>query len=198
MKRTDLATRTGVWRIALASLALAVCLMPQPAAAQAVSGTILGTVRDGTGAAIPGASVTVTNAATGLTRTVISSSVGEYSAPQVPTGNYTVTAELTGFKTMTIANVHVGVDQKVKADLKLEVGTVSETITIESEATLVQASSSELGTTVVEEQIERLPLNGRNFVNLTRTVPGVLRSVPGAKHRRGRQPGVARQRRLLR
>jgi hypothetical protein len=163
----------------VACLAVVALAIPRPAQAQAVTGTILGTVTDGTGAAIPGATVTLTNSGTGLTRTVVSSASGEYSAPQLPTGNYTVTAELSGFKKGAVGNAHIGVDQKLRVDFKLEVGAMSEVVTIEAEAPLVQTNSSELGTTVVEEQIERLPLNGRNFVSLTRTVPGVLRPVPG-------------------
>lgn len=105
--------QSGIRSLRLASIALALVslTMPQPVAAQAVSGTILGTVRDGTGAAIPGASVTLTNTDTGLARTVATNAVGEYTAPQLPTGNYTVKGELTGFKTVSLSNIHVGVDQ---------------------------------------------------------------------------------------
>jgi hypothetical protein len=168
-----------VVRLGVACLAVMLFALPLPLYAQAVTGTILGTVRDGSGAAVPGASVTLSNAGTGFTRTVTSDSSGEYSAPQLPTGTYVVVAELSGFKKVSIGNAHVGVDQKLRVDFKLEVGNMSEVVTIEAEAPLGQANSSELGTTVVQEQIERLPLNGRNFVSLTRTVPGVLRPVPG-------------------
>jgi hypothetical protein len=121
----------------------------------------------------------VTNEGTGLTRSLVTGAQGEYSAPQVPTGTYTVTAELTGFKKVSKAGIRVGVDQRIRVDFALEVGAMSETVNITAEAPLVQTSSSELGTTVVQQQIEALPLNGRNFVNLTRTVPGVLRGIPG-------------------
>ena len=79
-----------------------------------------------------------------------------------------------------MSNVDLGVDQHVRIDVKLEVGALTESVTIQAESPLVQTSSSELGTTVGDEQIEALPLNGRNFVSLTRTVPGVLRGIPGA------------------
>jgi hypothetical protein len=156
------------------------CLTPPPLAAQAVTGTILGTVRDASGGALPGATVTLVNEGTGFTRTVTTDTSGEYTAPLMPTGTYTVTCETSGFKKETIANVHVGVDQKVKTDLKLELGQMSEAVTIQAETPLIQTSSSELGTTVGNTQIEALPLNGRNFVSLTRTIPGVLRPPPGA------------------
>jgi hypothetical protein len=151
-----------------------------PAGAQSVSGTILGTVSDSSGAVISKAKVTVINEGTGLTRTVEADSNGDYSVPSIPTGRYTVTAEMSGFKTLALSNIDVGVDQRVRIDLKLDVGAMTESVTVEAVSPLVQTSSSELGTTVDDQQIEALPLNGRNFVNLTRTVPGVLRGIPGA------------------
>ena len=74
----------------------------------------------------------------------------------------------------------MGVDQKVRIDIALEIGAMEEVVEIQAETPLLNTSSSDLGTTVVEEQIKTLPLNGRNFVSLTRTVPGVLRGIPGA------------------
>ena len=155
-------------------------LHPSAAAAQSVSGTILGNVTDPTGAVVSDAKVTIVNEGTGLTRTVTADGHGEFVAPSLPTGRYTVIAEITGFKTLTLSNIEVGVDQRVRIDLKLEVGAMTESISITAETPLLQTSSSELGTTVTDEQIEALPLNGRNFVSLTRTVPGVLRGIPGS------------------
>jgi hypothetical protein len=151
-----------------------------PAFGQAVSGTILGTVTDATGAVRPGAKVTAVNEGTGLTRGTTSDANGEYTFPSLPTGHYTITAEETGFRTLAISNIELGVDQHVKIELKLETGAASETMTVVGESPLLQTSTSELGTTVANQEIEALPLNGRNFVNLTRTVPGVLRGIPGA------------------
>jgi Carboxypeptidase regulatory-like domain len=150
------------------------------AGAQSVSGTILGSVTDASGAVIGNAKVTIVNEGTGLTRTVTADNNGDYTAPSLPTGSYTITSEMSGFKTVALSNVHVGVDQRVRIDIKLEVGAMTESVSITAETPLVQSSSSELGTTVSNEQIEALPLNGRNFVNLTRTIPGVLRGIPGA------------------
>ncbi len=150
------------------------------AGAQAVTGTILGRITDGSGAIVPGVTVTLTNTGTKLTRVVVTDSNGEYTAPSLPTGQYAVAAEISGFKSVAMSNIDLGVDQHVRIDIKLEVGALSETVTIEANSPLVQTSSSELGTTVTDEQIEALPLNGRNFVSLTRTVPGVLRGIPGS------------------
>src|SRR4051794_10894732 len=165
----------------LVVLGLAIAIAgPSTALAQSVSGTILGTVTDASGSVVSGAKVTVMNEGTGFSRNVKADTNGEYTVPQLPTGHYTVTSEMSGFKTTALSNVEVGVDQRVRIDLKLEVGAMSESVSVEAAAPLLQTSSSELGTTVTDEQIEALPLNGRNFVNLTRTVPGVLRGIPGA------------------
>ena len=170
----------GVLRCAVVALALLAWLSPRPAAAQAVSGTIFGTVYDSSGAALPGATVTLANTATGLTRSVVSDPKGEYTAPLLPTGSYSVTAEMSGFKKTSMSNVHVGVDQKIRTDFKLELGQMTEAVTIQAETPLVQTGSSDLSVTVEGKTIESLPLNGRNFVNLTRTIPGVVRGNPGS------------------
>ncbi|PYQ92245.1 MAG: hypothetical protein DMG02_02270 [Acidobacteria bacterium] len=167
-------------RAVVLCLIVAASLWPRPVAAQAVTGTILGSVTDTTGAAVPGATVTLTNLGTGLTRTVVTDSVGEYTAPSLPTGKYRLVSELPGFKTVTIPDIDLGVDQRVRINVQLQIGAVAENVTVAASSPLVQIASSELGTTVQEEQIKTLPLNGRNFVNLTRTVPGVVRGIPGA------------------
>src|SRR5690349_18347309 len=161
-------------------LLLGALIVPVLASAQAVTGTIIGRVTDSSGAVVPGVTVTLTNIGTKLSRVVTTDTDGEYVAPSLPTGTYSVAAELSGFKGVTMSNVELGVDQRLRIDVKLEVGALSESVTIEAESPLVQTSSSELGTTVTNQQIEALPLNGRNFVSLTRTVPGVLRGIPGA------------------
>jgi len=124
--------------------------------------------------------VTLTNQGTGLTRSIVTDQAGEYTAPSLPTGKYKIVAELPGFKTATLSDIELTVDTKVRVNARLEVGTVAETVTVAAASPLVQVATSELGTTVQEEQIKTLPLNGRNFVNLTRTVPGVVRGIPGA------------------
>jgi len=165
---------------AVLGLVVVACLFPGGLAAQAVTGTIIGLITDSTGAVMPGATVTLTNTGTGLVRVVNTDSNGEYTVPSLPTGTYSVKAELSGFKTVTRPDIPLGVDQRMRIDVKLEIGAVEESVTVTGTSPLVQTSSSELGTTVAEEQIKTLPLNGRNFVNLTRTVPGVVRGIPGA------------------
>jgi hypothetical protein len=173
-------TLSSLVRPLLFGLVLACSLLPRHLAAQAVSGTLLGQVTDATGGALPGAKVTITSPETGVTRTLTSDANGEYTAPSLRTGNYTVSAEMSGFKTVSVSNVHVGVDQRVRINLAMELGQITEAVEIQAEVPLVQTSSSDLSATVEEEQIKNLPLNGRNFVSLTRTVPGVLRGIPGS------------------
>ena len=148
--------------------------------AQSVTGTVLGEVRDASRALVPGATVSLLHTGTGYLRTVHSDAAGEYTAPLLPTGTYQISAELTGFNKATVGNVRVGVDQKVRINLELTVGELAESVDVQADSPLLQTSSSDLSTTVEGRQIETMPLNGRNFVTLTRTIPGVLRGIPGA------------------
>ena len=166
----------------VSSIALVLLLSAPALRAQAVSGTILGTVQDSSGAAVPGASVTIVNSETGLTRSVISDSAGEYNVPSLPPGMYNVSGEMKGFKKVSIAGVRLNVDQKARVDLKLDVGDITESVQVQAAVPLVQTDSSELGATVNETQVKELPLNGRDFVQLTRLIPGVSRGVPGSNN----------------
>ena len=176
----DRCSRFELCRRIAVGLTLAVGLLTGVASAQTVSGTILGTVTDPSGSVVTGAKVSIKNEGTNLTRTVTTNELGEYTATSLPPGRYIVSAERSGFKSVVLSNIEVGVDQRVKIDVKLEVGAMSESVNITGETPLLQTASSELGTTVGQVQLERMPLNGRNFVSLTRTVPGVLRGIPGA------------------
>ena len=164
------------------SFFLLACLLlaAQRVNAQAVSGTILGTVTDPSGAAVAGAKITLVHKATGTSRTFTSDATGEYIAPSLPIGAYTITAEMTGFSKLSLNDVQLGVDQKARIDLGLKVGQATDTVNIEGAVPLVQTESSDLSGTISESQIKNLPLNGRDFVQLTRTLPGVMRGIPGA------------------
>jgi hypothetical protein len=152
------------------------------ARAQAVSGTILGSVQDSSGAAVARTSVTVVNTETGLTRSVVTDSSGEYTVPSLPPGLYNASAEMKGFKKVSLSGIRLNVDQKARVDLQLEIGEVTESIQVQGAVALVQSDSSELGVTVNESAIKELPLNGRDFVQLTRLIPGVTRGVPGSNN----------------
>lgn len=135
-------------------------------------GSISGTVRDPQGAVVPGAEVTFTDKATGNSHTVTADDNGFYVAPSLPVGSYTVSTSPQGFK-KTITNVDLHVGDKLVVDLKLEVGSVSETVTVASGATVVETRTSDVSSLVTEKQVTELPLNGRNYAQLVTLVPGV-------------------------
>ena len=166
--------RTSLRTMTLAVFASAVTLL-----AQSSSGTFLGTVRDSTGAIIPGATVSVLNQDTGFRRDTVSNAAGEYELPYVPLGNYTVTCKSKGFKSVDRTGINLQVDQKAKLDFSLAVGEVSETITITEAPPLVKASSSEFGEVVQKRAVQELPLNGRNYVQLVHLTAGVTTGQQG-------------------
>jgi hypothetical protein len=178
MKRVKVIFSASLFSLTL--LSLVVIFISPSISAQAVSGTILGTVTDPTGDAVAGAKVTLTHTATGFVRSVISDTAGEYIAPSLPAGTYTISAEANGFRKLILANVRLDVDQKARVDLNLQIGATSDEVTVAGGATIVQTESSDLSGYVSETQIRNLPLNGRDFVQLTRIIPGVLRGIPGA------------------
>jgi hypothetical protein len=169
----------SVGTAACVGLLLFAAVLHDHAAAQAVTGTIWGTVRDATGAVIAGAQLTLTEEATGIARVVQADANGDYAAPLLATGVYTVTAAAPGFKQATVARIRLAVDQRIRVEPRLEVGEFAESLTVESENPLVRPSSSDLSATLDDAQIQGLPLSSRNFVQLTRTIPGVARGVPG-------------------
>jgi hypothetical protein len=155
--------------------------LPSSGFAQAVSGTILGTVKDPGSIPIGQASVRIVNTATGEVRNVKTNDEGAYEALNLPPGGpYRVEVESAGFKKSTTTNISLSIDQKAHVDVMLALGSVSQTVEVVAAIPLVQSDSSELGTTVNGTQIRELPLNGRNFVQLTRLIPGVQRGIPGS------------------
>ncbi|MFQ5737666.1 MAG: carboxypeptidase regulatory-like domain-containing protein [Acidobacteriota bacterium] len=136
--------------------------------------SLSGTVTDPQGAVVPGAEVTITNSATGAQRTVLTGDAGRYLIPQVAPGTYEVRAELPGFKTAVVTGVALQVDIRSKLDLQLDLGDISEIVTVTSESTAVlNTLDATLGNAFNEKQIVDLPLNSRNVVNLLTLQPGV-------------------------
>lgn len=160
-------------RSRLMIVVLALALSGATTYAQTVLGTILGTVTDSSGAVVRGAKVTVTQIATGLGRTGFTNDVGEYSFPQLPTGPYKVEAELTGFKKTQRSGVELRVEDVLRIDLILQVGQMTETVAVEATAPIVSTDSSTLGGVVDNKTVTELPLNGRDFNQLSLMVPGV-------------------------
>ncbi|HKO58307.1 MAG TPA: TonB-dependent receptor [Thermoanaerobaculia bacterium] len=144
--------------------------------AQSSSGSLTGHVTDETGAALPGVSVTATNDATGFNRTVVTESDGTYRFGSLPPGTYTVVTDLSGFASVTTKNVQVNVATERTLNTQLRQAAVKEQITVTAEAPLV-ATSPSVGTVVSQQELENLPLNGRQFANLGSLAPGTSLSV---------------------
>ena len=161
---------------ALLTLLLALAFTT-PALAQKTTGDITGSVTDTTGGVLPGVTVNAVCTATGLTRTATTDTQGGYSLPELPICVYKVTVELAGFKTAT-RDVQVAVNAVAKSDFKLEVGTQSETITVEGVSPLVEFSDK-LNNNVDKERIDSIPLSGRDFNSLLAVTPGVQRDPGG-------------------
>jgi hypothetical protein len=154
-------------------LPLALAIAAGPAAAQQTTGNITGLVVDEQKAAVPGATVTAKNTATGFTRTTTSDAEGLYRLSALPVGNYDVTLDLSGFATIDKKGIQVAVGQTLAVDFELRIAKVAETITVTGESPLIETTQSSVGGLVDVGRIESLPLNGRQFANLAMTVAGV-------------------------
>src|SRR5580698_5490017 len=144
-----------------------------PAHADNPYASIRGAVVDPSGAVVPDAKLTATNIATGLSYSTTSSQDGLFEFLQLPIGDYSVKVERPGFKTLTERHIHLDLDQIFNLRAMMEVGAVSETITVEANPAQVETTSMQLGTTVTGDQIVELPLNGRNWTQLMQLQPGV-------------------------
>jgi carboxypeptidase family protein/TonB-dependent receptor-like protein len=143
------------------------------ASAQVLYGSVVGTVTDQVGAVVPGATIKVTNTATGLTRQVTADVAGSYSLTNLLEGDYELTVNASGFKPLTQKGVNVRINNVSHVDLKLEVGGVSETVTVDASSALLQTSKADVNTNLESQAIENLPLSGyRNFQSLINLVPG--------------------------
>ncbi len=155
-------------------LAVIVCLAALTSSAQVVpTGTISGIAKDAAGASVSNATVTVVNLETNLSRTAITGKDGSYRFSALPIGHYNVKADMAGFKTETQTNVTLDIGQEAVVNFAMEVGTVQQQVVVNSEALRVDTTTSSLGQIVNHNQISDLPLNGRNFVDLTLLQPGI-------------------------
>jgi hypothetical protein len=146
-----------------------------PAAAQITTGTITGNIKDSQGAAIPGATVTLTSATRGTTlATGVTNSDGDYVFPNVPPDTYLVKVALDGFKTVERSGLAVSPGDRIAVPtLTLEIGGLEETITVAGESPLIQARTGERSFTVATDSVQNLPISNRSFTSLTALAPGV-------------------------
>jgi hypothetical protein len=141
---------------------------------QTATGTVTGVIADPAGAPVPGVEVTVRATSTGLTYKGRSDDSGVYVILNVPAGDVSLTASANGFKQIQRGGITVEVAQRLRADLTLEIGSVSDTVEVKAEIPRVQTEDSSLGTVVEQKRIADLPLNGRHVFNLVKVVQGVV------------------------
>jgi hypothetical protein len=161
-------------------LVLIAALAPTLAHAQVDTGSILGTVRDKSGAVAAGASVTLRDTATNTLTERVVDAAGNYVATPLRIGVYAVSVELAGFKKQTREGIVLRVQDRLRIDFELEPGGVTESVVVTGEAPLVQSQTSSLGEVVDARQIVGLPLNGRNYIDLATLTSGVIRTAEGS------------------
>jgi hypothetical protein len=158
-------------------LVLGLVLLSTAAYGQARA-SIVGTVTDASGAAVPNATITLTNTDTGLARSTATNSTGSYSAPELGIGHYNLKVEAPGFKTYEQTGITLNVNDTIRADVSLQVGEVKESVTVEASAVQVQSQTNEVSQAITATQVSQLSTNGRNVLQLAMLVPGASSTMP--------------------
>jgi hypothetical protein len=162
----------------LVVLTVASGVLASPAAAQTSNATFHGTVTDSGGGVLPGVTVTLRSAATGLERIATTNAVGVYVLNFLPAGRYDVSAELVGFKSVRQQNISIEIGQSLKLDITLEVGRIEEVVTVQGISPL-ETSSASIGTVIQSSQLKQLPLAGRHWASLMLLAPGAINTGDG-------------------
>jgi hypothetical protein len=170
-------------------LLMVAIFVPAVSFAQVDQGAITGVVTDPSGAVIPGATVRLKAEATGLILEIKSNQGGNYTFSPVKIGDYTVSVSVNGFKTLTRKNLHVNAEQRVEVDLPLTPGEVSTTVTVSTEAPLLQTETSGVGQTIDTQTINDTPLNGRNWVYIAQLTAGSVSASANTGATRGSGTG---------
>jgi len=148
--------------------------------AQTATGSLVGTATDSSGAVLPGVSVKLSRAETGFQRELLTNERGDYQFLLVPVGVYTLETEFPGFKSESRQGVTIQTDIRSRVDFKLQLGKVSEKISVTEDAPLLRSETSEVGTVMNNRTVQELPLNGRQFQSLAFASPGVTFAAPGS------------------
>ncbi len=168
------------------SLCLLVCLVVLSAAfAQVDTGTIAGSVRDSQGAGVASASVTFVETSTNATMKTRTDGSGDFASPPLRPGSYKVTAEAPGFKTQTRGTLVVRVQDRLRLDFEMAVGSVSENVVVTADTPTIQTDTSSLGEVVSTKEMTQLPLNGRDYIQLATLTTGVVRTSSGTNGNTG-------------
>jgi len=163
----------GISRRTAAFAMVALMLVPIAAVAQTFTAQVSGHATDESGGVLPGVTVTAINEETGVQRSVTTAETGAYQITGLEPGRYTFTAELQGFAALKQTGITLSVSQAARFDLRMKVAGLEEAVTVTADTPLVSTTKSEIGLTVTPKQIDELPLNGRNFMELALLAPGV-------------------------
>ena len=162
----------------LSAMAIALLMLPGLNAwGQFESATVLGYVRDASGAAVPNANVTLTNVATGISQAKQTDDEGKYEFPSVQIGNYQILAEAQGFDKARTETFTVQTNARQRVDVNLKTGSINQEVTVTSAAQLLDTETSSHSTVIGTKQVEDLPLNGRSYADLVLLVPGARKSL---------------------
>jgi hypothetical protein len=153
--------------------------------AQIGGGSLIGNVTDPAGSAVAGARITATNVDTGVNRDTVTNESGYFEFPLLPAGRYQLGAELAGFRRATTTIFPINTGTRPRVDMKLEIGQVTETVEVVETAPILNATTTDLGVSMVRSKIEELPLNGRNFQQLVGLQAGVLSNPSSSAGGRG-------------
>src|SRR5205823_1119966 len=140
--------------------------------------TIVGTVTDSTGAIMPDVKVTVTHTGTMISRSLVTNSAGNYIAPELPIGPYSVKAERQGFKTYERTGIVLNVNDTLRIDISMQVGEITENVNVSEEVVKVQSESGEVSDVISGQQVTQLAINGRNFFQLAVLTTGASSKMP--------------------
>jgi hypothetical protein len=164
------------------TVALLICFSwwPQSAGAQIVTASLVGTITDPGGAAVPDATVTAVNTATNFRRTARTNAAGEYELPFLPIGQYELEVQAQGFQKASVAAFALRVGETTRVNVQLTLGSVTESITVEAATVGLQTENATLGTVIDRQKVAELPLNGRSFIQLALLAPGVNPVTPGS------------------
>jgi hypothetical protein len=169
-------------RPSLSGLVMLLACLSLPAWSQQFQGSFTGTVTDQSGGVVPGVKVTATERGTGFSRSAVTLDDGSYTIPLLPPGNYQLTAEKEGFAKASQGPVPLSVDQHPKIDFQMKVGAQTTTVNVEAAPPVLDTQSSAVGTTIEQQKVGQLPLNGRHFLELTLFTPGVVPGTDGSEN----------------
>jgi outer membrane receptor protein involved in Fe transport len=176
--RTCFSLTTGL-RLAFSFLTI-LMLFALQARGQVNTADVLGAANDTTGAALPNAKVTITATATGISRTTLTNATGEYTFTMLQVGSYRLSVEASGFKTFVAGNITLTAGDRVRVNAALQVGASTETVQVEASAVALHTDTAAVGSLIATQDVESLPVDGRNYFTLAQLTPGATISQPFA------------------